>query len=105
MWACEKMRETVANWAKQHVAPIAAQIDKDNAFPMHLWKEMGNMGFLGVTAPGMWASTQIQLRLHMQSGRPLTAWTALIQRNMVDLEKAITHTVSLWRSCPVLVLA
>jgi len=47
------MRETVANWAKQHVAPIAAQIDKDNAFPMHLWKEMGNMGFLGVTAPGM----------------------------------------------------
>jgi isovaleryl-CoA dehydrogenase len=46
------MRETVYNWAKEHVAPIAEKTDKENQFPMHLWKEMGKMGFLGVTAPG-----------------------------------------------------
>lgn len=46
-----QMRETVQNWAKTHLAPIADKVDRENAFPMHLWKEMGSMGFLGVTAP------------------------------------------------------
>jgi isovaleryl-CoA dehydrogenase len=46
------MRETVKNWAKEHVAPIAEKTDKENQFPNHLWQEMGKMGFLGVTAPG-----------------------------------------------------
>lgn len=50
------MRETVTNWAAEHVAPIAEKTDKENAFPMHLWKEMGSMGFLGVTAPGTCAT-------------------------------------------------
>ena len=47
-----QMRETVYNWAKEYVAPIAEKTDKENQFPMYLWKEMGAMGFLGVTAPG-----------------------------------------------------
>jgi alkylation response protein AidB-like acyl-CoA dehydrogenase len=46
------MRDTVQSWAAEHVAPVADKTDKENAFPMHLWKEMGSMGFLGVTAPG-----------------------------------------------------
>ena len=29
----------------------AAEIDRSNEFPMWLWKEMGGMGLLGVTAP------------------------------------------------------
>lgn len=33
------------------IAPLAEKVDKENDFPSHLWKEMGSMGFLGVTAP------------------------------------------------------
>ena len=33
-----------------HRAPLAAEIDRSNQFPMHLWKEMGTLGILGVTA-------------------------------------------------------
>jgi isovaleryl-CoA dehydrogenase len=30
---------------------LAEKTDKENSFPNHLWKEMGKMGYLGVTAP------------------------------------------------------
>ena len=31
------------------MAPLAEQIDKTDKFPVHLWKRMGDMGFLGIT--------------------------------------------------------
>lgn len=47
----EALRDTVAAWARDRVAPIAAAIDRDNVFPSHLWREMGELGLLGVTVP------------------------------------------------------
>ncbi|MEM7524647.1 MAG: isovaleryl-CoA dehydrogenase [Pseudomonadota bacterium] len=45
----EALREATHRWAQDRVAPLAAEIDASNAFPMHLWKEMGELGLLGVT--------------------------------------------------------
>jgi isovaleryl-CoA dehydrogenase len=45
------LRETVHAWAQARVKPMAAQIDRDNAFPPTLWREMGDLGLLGVTVP------------------------------------------------------
>lgn len=47
----EQLRETVHRFAQDKVAPIAADVDAENAFPMHLWAEMGSLGLLGITAP------------------------------------------------------
>jgi len=43
------LRDMVHGWAQERVKPFAAQIDKDNAFPNELWREMGELGLLGVT--------------------------------------------------------
>ena len=45
----EALRDMVHRWAQDRVAPMAAEIDTSNAFPMELWKEMGELGLLGVT--------------------------------------------------------
>ena len=45
------LREMVHNWAQGRVKPLAAEIDQSNAFPPALWKEMGDLGLLGVTVP------------------------------------------------------
>ncbi len=43
------LREHVNAFATEHIAPIAAEIDRDNQFPNHLWPLLGEMGLLGVT--------------------------------------------------------
>ena len=45
----EALRDMVHRWAQERVAPMAAEIDQSNAFPMELWKEMGELGLLGIT--------------------------------------------------------
>ena len=46
----EAIRETVQRWASENLAPRATQIDATNDFPSDLWKEMGELGLLGITA-------------------------------------------------------
>ena len=43
------LREQVHRWAQDRVAPLAAEIDQSNQFPAHLWREMGDLGLLGLT--------------------------------------------------------
>ena len=45
----DMLREQVNGFAEQTILPLAADIDKDNQFPNHLWPLMGGMGLLGVT--------------------------------------------------------
>ncbi|MBI1217673.1 MAG: isovaleryl-CoA dehydrogenase [Rhodobacteraceae bacterium] len=45
------LRETVHAWAQKRVKPMAAAIDRTNCFPPELWREMGDLGLLGVTVP------------------------------------------------------
>jgi len=46
----EALRETVHRFAQDRIAPLAAETDQKNQFPMHLWQEMGALGLLGMTA-------------------------------------------------------
>ena len=43
------LREQVHRWAQERIAPLAAEIDQSNQFPVHLWREMGDLGLLGLT--------------------------------------------------------
>ncbi len=45
----DMLRDHVNAFATEHIAPIAADIDRDNQFPNHLWSKLGDMGLLGVT--------------------------------------------------------
>ncbi|BGP33896.1 hypothetical protein JCM10296v2_005703 [Rhodotorula toruloides] len=44
-----ELRETVASFAQREIAPIAAEVDRKNEFPMEMWEKLGEMGLLGVT--------------------------------------------------------
>lgn len=45
----EALRDMVHRWAQDRVAPMAAEIDRKNEFPAELWREMGDLGLLGIT--------------------------------------------------------
>lgn len=46
----EALRDMVRRFAAEKIAPLAAEIDAQNTFPAHLWKELGALGLLGITA-------------------------------------------------------
>ena len=43
------LREQVRQFANKEIAPIAADVDRENNFPMPQWRKMGDMGLLGIT--------------------------------------------------------
>ncbi|WP_323777147.1 acyl-CoA dehydrogenase family protein, partial [Leisingera sp.] len=45
------LRDAVHRWAQDRVKPLAQEIDQNNEFPAELWKEMGELGLLGITVP------------------------------------------------------
>jgi isovaleryl-CoA dehydrogenase len=45
----DMLRDSVYQFARTEIAPLAAEIDEHNTFPNHLWKKLGDMGLLGIT--------------------------------------------------------
>jgi isovaleryl-CoA dehydrogenase len=43
------LREMVHRWAQERIRPMAGKIDTSNEFPAELWREMGDLGLLGIT--------------------------------------------------------
>lgn len=43
------LRDTVKEFARTEIAPRAADIDRENHFPMDLWRKMGDLGLHGIT--------------------------------------------------------
>lgn len=58
------LRETVRRFARDHVAPLAADIDRSNQFPEHLWQEMGALGLLGITADEEFGGSKLGYLAH-----------------------------------------
>ncbi|KAG5996772.1 hypothetical protein E4U54_002506, partial [Claviceps lovelessii] len=47
----QELRERVQDFARREIPEsVAAQTDKSNAFPAHMWEKLGEAGLLGVTA-------------------------------------------------------
>ena len=45
----DMMRDTVAQFAQTELAPLAAEVDETNQFPMQMWRQFGDLGLLGIT--------------------------------------------------------
>ena len=47
----DALQDLACRFAQERIAPLADEIDKNDQFPAHLWKEMGDIGLLGITVP------------------------------------------------------
>src|ERR1700755_1700104 len=45
----DMLRTTVRGFAEDRIAPLAAEIDRTDRFPVELWPQMGELGLHGIT--------------------------------------------------------
>ncbi len=53
----DMLRDTVASFAADRIAPLADRIDREDWFPRHLWPEMGALGLHGITVEEEWGGS------------------------------------------------
>jgi isovaleryl-CoA dehydrogenase len=60
----DMLRESVRGFAAERVAPIAAEIDRTDEFPRHLWPEMGALGLHGITVEEEYGGSSMGYTAH-----------------------------------------
>ncbi|WP_333828399.1 isovaleryl-CoA dehydrogenase [Pararhodobacter sp.] len=58
------LRDMVHRWAQERVKRQAAEIDRSNIFPHALWREMGDLGLLGMTVEEEYGGTAMGYLAH-----------------------------------------
>jgi isovaleryl-CoA dehydrogenase len=59
------LRESVAGFAADRIAPRAADIDVSNEFPRDLWPELGEMGLLGIKVDEAYGGSALGYLAHV----------------------------------------
>jgi isovaleryl-CoA dehydrogenase len=59
------LRESVAGFATDRIAPRAAAIDESNEFPRDLWPELGELGLLGITVEEEYGGSALGYLAHV----------------------------------------
>jgi isovaleryl-CoA dehydrogenase len=61
----EMLRATVRDFAAREIAPSAEAIDRSNEFPADLWRKLGALGLLGITAEEEYGGTAMGYLAHI----------------------------------------
>jgi isovaleryl-CoA dehydrogenase len=61
----DALRDTVRQFAADHIAPRAAEIDATDQFPIQLWRQLGDLGLLGITVSDEYGGAGMGYLAHM----------------------------------------
>jgi isovaleryl-CoA dehydrogenase len=61
----DTLRDAIHEFAQREIAPLAARADRESAFPFALWRKLGELGVLGITAPEEYGGTDLGYLAHV----------------------------------------
>jgi len=74
----DMLRDSVYQFSQKELAPLAEQIDRDNEFPMDIWRKLGDMGLLGMTVEEEYGGTNMGYLAHVVAMEEISRASASI---------------------------
>ncbi|MGD0143490.1 MAG: isovaleryl-CoA dehydrogenase [Rhizomicrobium sp.] len=74
----DMLRDSVRSFVGDKIAPMAAEIDRTNVFPRHLWPQMGELGLLGITVEEEFGGTGLGYLDHCVAMEEISRGSAAI---------------------------
>ena len=59
------LRDSLQQFTSAEITPRAAEIDRNDQFPMDLWRKFGELGVLGMTVPEEYGGTDMGYLAHV----------------------------------------
>jgi isovaleryl-CoA dehydrogenase len=72
------LRESVRDFVSKEIAPLAADIDRNDQFPLELWPKLGAMGLLGVTVPEQYGGADMGYLAHVVAMEEISRGSASV---------------------------
>ena len=72
------LRESVHDFVAREIAPLAAEIDRNDHFPPELWRKMGAMGLLGITVPEEYGGAEMGYLEHVIAMEEISRGSAAV---------------------------
>jgi isovaleryl-CoA dehydrogenase len=72
------LRETLQQFTAQEITPRAYEIDKQDQFPMDLWRKLGDLGVLGITAPEEYGGAGLGYLAHIVAMEEISRGSAAV---------------------------
>lgn len=74
----DMIRESVQDFVSTEIAPLAAEIDQNDAFPVELWHKMGSLGLLGITVAEEYGGTGLGYLEHVLAMEEISRGSASV---------------------------
>ena len=72
------LRESVRDFVSAEIAPLAAEIDRNDSFPPELWQKMGAMGLLGITVDEQYGGAEMGYLEHVVAMEEISRGSASV---------------------------
>lgn len=92
----EALREMVHRFAQEQIAPQAAEIDEKNEFPAGLWKQLGELGLLGMTADPDYGGTGMGYLAHVVALEEISRASASVGLSYGAHSNLCVNQISRW---------
>ena len=72
------LRDSVRQFADREIAPIAAQVDRENHCPREIWRKLGDLGLLGITVDEDYGGADLGYLAHVVAMEEISRASASI---------------------------